>query len=93
MTFVLKRLIWWASGAVMGAGGSVWAQRKVKRVVRSQVERVRQNLSPANVAAAAKGRVLSAVQDGKSAAADREEALRDRLEGARMARAQRRSPG
>lgn len=91
MTFVVKRFVWWASGAVMGAGGSVWAQRKVKRVVRIQVDRVQKTLKPVNVAAAAKGRVLSAVRDGKSAAADREIALRSRLEDARTARAQRRS--
>ncbi len=86
MTFVFKRLIWWASGAVMGAGGSIWAQRKVKKVVRAQVERVQETLHPANIAAATKGRVLSAVREGKSAAVVREHELRERLADARAAR-------
>jgi hypothetical protein len=90
MTFVFKRLIWWASGAVMGAGGSIWAQRKVKKVVRAQVERVQETLHPAHIAAAAKGRVVHAIDEGRGAAMRRERELHGRLADARSARSERR---
>jgi hypothetical protein len=90
MTFVFKRLIWWASGAVMGAGGSLWAQRKVKKVVKAQVERVQETLNPANIAAATKGRVVHAIDEGRGAALRRERELQGRIADARTARSERR---
>jgi hypothetical protein len=90
---VFKRLMWWATGAAMGAGGSLWARRKVKRVVQAQVERVADTLKPANVASAAKGRVLHAVDQGRHAATAREVQLRDRLDDARTRRPRSRRSG
>src|SRR3954454_10303699 len=43
---VFKRVIWWASGAVMGAGGSAWLQRKFRRTVQAKVA----HYAPAKVA-------------------------------------------
>lgn len=83
MTAVFKRLIWWASGAVMGAGGSIWAQRKVKRVVKTKVAAVQDTLHPKHLAGAAKGRVVHAIDQGRNAKTRRELELRDRVEDVR----------
>ncbi len=66
----------------MGAGGSTWLQRKVRRVIRDKAAQ----FAPPNVAGAAskkakqlRNRLTSAVGEGKSAMVDREAELRTRL--------------
>ena len=75
---MIKRLTWWAAGAAMGAAGSVYAQRKVKKKVAQ--------LSPPLIAGTAVGvakevvgDVKSALRDGRAAMRDRETELRDHL--------------
>ena len=70
----------------MGAGGSWWAKRKVKRVVAKKLDEAKFAVHPANLAAAVKDRVGNAVQAGKLAAEDREHELRSNLEAARSGR-------
>lgn len=75
---MMKRATWFVAGAATGAAGAVAATRKVKRTVAQ--------MAPSNVARkgvdAAKAqvhRVTDAVRDGRSAMADRELELRERL--------------
>ena len=83
---MIKRLIWWGSGAVMGAGGSLWAQYKLKKVVRTKVAAVQDTLRPSHIAAATKGRVVHAIDEGRDAALRRERELHGRLTAARGGR-------
>ena len=76
---MFKRVVWFGSGVAAGAGGAVWAQRKV----RAQLDRAR----PTNLAVAAGerarsagGAVRDAVTEGRSAARQREVELRQRYE-------------
>ena len=55
---VFKRVIWWASGAVMGAGGSAWVQWKVKRTVRA----TRANYAPSKLAGRIGDRLTGSVR-------------------------------
>jgi hypothetical protein len=82
---MFTRIIWWAAGASMGAVGSAWAQRKLKR----KVAQTAQHFAPPAVAErvkhSAKNRtvtvvdgVRNAVDTGRQAAMDREAELRDR---------------
>lgn len=80
---MFKRLIWWSTGALMGAGGSWWAKRKVKRAVQVALDDARIAIQPGVVADAAKRRVSRAVQAGRWAAEDRERALKIQLESIR----------
>lgn len=75
---MMKRATWFVAGAATGAAGAVAATRKVKKTVAQ--------MAPSNVARrgvdAAKTqlhRVGDAVRDGRSAMADREIELRERL--------------
>jgi hypothetical protein len=83
---MFKRIIWWTTGAVMGAAGSAFAQRKVKRQVKATVERY----APPAIADRARQRVTDtayglvddvrdAFDEGKAAASERQAELRDRL--------------
>jgi hypothetical protein len=88
---VLKRLIWWTAGAVMGAGGSTWLQRKVKRTVQAKVAAIVPAAVLSSVTEKAKGvssravvAVKGAVADGRLAARDREQELRADLERKRI---------
>ena len=55
---MFKRVIWWAGGAVMGAGGSAWVQRKVKRTVRAK----RAKYAPSAVAVRVGDRLTGSVR-------------------------------
>lgn len=75
----MKRLFWLGVGAVAGASGTVWAERKV----RTQIEA----LQPEHLAVAAGNRAISvgrtvvdAVLDGRDAMRDREFELRGRYD-------------
>jgi hypothetical protein len=74
---MFKRVTWWIVGAVMGGAGSTWAQRRVKKVVRSKVGAV----SPAAVVDVARGKVSSAVREGREAAKAKERDLKSRISG------------
>ena len=67
---MFKRVVWFVVGAVAGAGGSAWAQRKIK----AQVERVQ----PARLVGSAGDALRAAVADGRSAMREREFDLRQR---------------
>ncbi len=73
----MKRLFWLSVGAVVGASGTVWAERKV----RAQLEA----LQPDHLAVMAQKRVVSfahqileATVEGRSAMRERETELKDR---------------
>ena len=73
----MKRLTWWALGVVAGAGGSTWARRRVRRRVASSpavraIEAVRERPGEAV------SQVRAAVEEGRRAARQREEELRQR---------------
>ncbi len=85
---VFKRVIWWASGAVMGAGGSAWVQRKVKRTVQSK----RAKYAPSAVAVRVGDRLTGSVRgvgetvrdvidEGRTGMRQREAELHAELEG------------
>lgn len=74
----MRRLFWLSVGAAAGATGTIWTQRKV----RSRLE----DLGPEHVvvvagrgARAVGRRVADAVSEGRSAMADREVELRERM--------------
>ena len=75
----MKRIVWFAAGAAAGAGGTVYAGKKVKRVAHEAAEK----LKPVNVAKSAvssagrAGRSLvDALREGRAAAAERESELK-----------------
>jgi hypothetical protein len=67
---MFKRVVWFGVGAAAGTVGTVWAERKV----RSQIDRAR----PINVADSARRAVRVALQEGRTAAREREIELRER---------------
>lgn len=90
---MFKRVIWWSAGALMGAGGSSWLQRKFRRTVQAKVAR----LAPTAVAGRVsdrlrgigtdvRGNVRSAVDEGRTAMRDRERELHEELTGRRPRR-------
>lgn len=83
---MFKRLIWWSTGAVMGAGGSWWAKRKVKQAVRVAFDDAKFAVHPSTMARHVRTRFSRAVEAGRWAARDREDALKRQLEIARHAR-------
>lgn len=79
---VIKRIVWWTTGALMGVGGSTYLQIKFRKAVQAKVAR----FTPPHVvdaaAARAKGlrsRAGAAVGEGKAAMAARESELRSRI--------------
>lgn len=82
---MMRRVVWFGGGMAAGAGGVVWAQRKV----RAQIERARPShlaVAASDAARAAGGVVRDAVLEGRSAAREREAQLRTRFEPSRGAR-------
>ena len=84
----MKRPVWLAAGVALGVGGTLWAEQRVRRVVRQATSR----LSPEHVAAGAVdsvrqagSRIRDAVDAGRAARAEREEELWADLEAARPA--------
>jgi hypothetical protein len=79
---VFKRVIWWGTGAAMGAVGSAYAQHKVKKTVRAKVARYTPPAVADRVLDRAKmlgSDLRSVVDEGKAAQADRESELRSRF--------------
>ncbi len=80
---MFKRVIWWATGATMGAAGSAWAQRKVKRKVQRTVARYTPPAVRDRVTARARDladELRSAVDEGRTAQDERAEELRSRFQ-------------
>jgi hypothetical protein len=82
---MFKRVTWWIVGATMGAAGSKWAERKVKRKVSQTVARYTPPAVADRVKTNTKHRTLTvvdgvknAVDTGRRAADEREEELRAR---------------
>ena len=73
---MFKRARWIAIGMGMGATGSVWVRRRLKRFLR--------NYTPPQVAARAatqaKGQWKAAVEDGRAAMREREAQLRQEVD-------------
>jgi hypothetical protein len=87
---VFTRLIWWTTGAVMGAGGSSWLQRKVKKSVQAKVAPLLPGAFVNTVTTKARSlgtsatqTVRTAVNDGRFASNTREAELRTKLENRR----------
>lgn len=84
---MFTRLIWWTTGAVMGAGGSSWVQRKVKKSVQAKVAPLLPSAFIDTVSTKARSlstnatqTVRTAVTDGRFASKTREAELRTKLE-------------
>ncbi len=74
---MIKRLVWMGFGAVLGASGWSYTNRRVKAVVdRYAPEEVRNRL--ADRARAAGTGVKAALDEGRAAMADKERELRSR---------------
>jgi hypothetical protein len=67
---MFKRVVWFGVGAAAGTVGTVWAEHKV----RSQIDRAR----PVNVVDSARRAVRIALDEGRTAAREREIELRER---------------
>jgi len=74
---VLKRLTWWALGVVAGAGGSSWLRRRVRRRMAAS-SAARAVAAVRERPAEAVSQVRAAVEEGRRAARQREDELRDR---------------
>ena len=75
---MIKRLTWWAFGAMMGAGGSTWLQHKLRKKVA--------RFKPPALAGAARGvarelgkDLRSVVTEGRQGMKLREAELREQL--------------
>lgn len=91
---MVKRPMWLAAGLVIGAGGTLWAERRVRAGARRLMDR----LSPEHVTAGSwgtarklGGRVREAVDAGRAERGRREEELWQEL-GARLGPPADRSP-
>jgi hypothetical protein len=73
--YVIRRLVWFTSGATAGLGGAVWVRRRIRRTVRRYApEQLR-----ADTAASVRrlgSSVRDAVAEGRSAMREREAELR-----------------
>ncbi|MGH9205084.1 MAG: hypothetical protein ACRD1G_00740, partial [Acidimicrobiales bacterium] len=77
-----KRTFWLVTGAAIGAGSSLWAERKVRRTVEQAAARLQPDAllaevgrSARQVAGSAADRVRGAVSDGRHEMHRREEEL------------------
>ena len=77
-----KRIFWLTAGAAIGAGSSLWAERKVRRSVQQAAARLQPDAlvvevgrSARQVAETAGGRVRDAVSSGRDEMQRREEEL------------------
>ncbi|MBI2709958.1 MAG: hypothetical protein HYX34_09720 [Actinobacteria bacterium] len=67
---MLKRTVWFTTGAAVGLGSSMWVQRRVKRAAR--------RLLPEQVAAGVGTTVRRTVADVRAAAVEGRDAMRAR---------------
>jgi hypothetical protein len=76
--FLIRRLVWFTSGATAGFGGAMWVRRRIRRAVRRYApENVRADAT-ASVRRMGAG-VRDAVTEGRSAMREREAELRAEL--------------
>jgi hypothetical protein len=78
---MFKRTRWLATGVAIGAGGSIWAKRRLGSL-QGQLEP--QRVAGA-IADATRDRVRAAVGAGRAQAQQREEEIRTKLEGRQSA--------
>jgi hypothetical protein len=76
---MFKRSRWLGVGVALGAGGTIWAKRRIE-TLQSQPSKVAATVA-GNVADATRDRVRAAVGAGRAQAQRREEEIRTRLEG------------
>jgi hypothetical protein len=83
---MFKRVIWWATGAVAGTFGSRWLERKAKRVVAEKVASAAPGMVARKIGSvvrskndATRSRIRSSINEGKTAARERENQLRGKL--------------
>jgi hypothetical protein len=77
----MKRARWLATGVALGAGGTIWAKRRLGDL-QGRLEPARM---VGDVADATRHRVQAAVGAGRAQAQRREQEIRARLEGREMA--------
>jgi hypothetical protein len=73
----MKRARWLATGVALGAGGTIWAKKRLE-TLQERVEPVR---LAGDLAGATKSRVIDALGAGRAQAQRREEEMRASLEG------------
>jgi hypothetical protein len=76
--YVVRRLVWFTSGATAGFGGAVWVRRRIRRTVRRYAPEQLRADTAASVRRLGSG-VRAAVAEGRSAMREREAELRAEL--------------
>ena len=76
--FVVRRLVWFTSGATAGFGGAIWIRRRIRRTVRRYAPEQLQSEAAASVRRLGWD-VRDAVVEGRSAMRQREAELRAEL--------------
>ena len=76
--FLIRRLVWFTSGATAGFGGAMWIRRRVRRAVRRYAPDPLQGGATAPIRRLGSG-VRDAVAEGRSAMREREAELRAEL--------------
>jgi hypothetical protein len=74
---VMRRARWLATGVALGAGGTIWAKRRLGGLQ----DRLETNRVAADLADATRERVKAALSAGRTQAQRREEEIRTKLEG------------
>jgi len=73
----MRRARWLATGVALGAGGAIWAKRRIGDLQ----DRLETNQVAADLADATRHRVRAAVDAGRTQAQRRESEIRSKLEG------------
>lgn len=79
---VVKRAMWLGAGVALGAGSSLWVERRVRRAVQEAARQLAPNELVAGVGRTARAmgdRIFDAVAEGREAMRAAEEDLRDDL--------------
>jgi hypothetical protein len=76
--FLVRRLVWFTSGATAGFGGAIWIRRRIRRTVRRYAPEQLQAEATASVRRLGWD-VRDAVVEGRSAMREREAELRAEL--------------
>jgi hypothetical protein len=73
--YVIRRLVWFTSGATAGLGGAVWVRRRIRRTVRRYAPEQLRADTTASVRRLGSS-VRDAVAEGRSGMREREAELR-----------------
>jgi hypothetical protein len=76
--YVIRRLVWFTSGATAGVGGAMWVRRRIHRTVRRYAPEQLRSDTTASVRRLGSG-VRDAMAEGRSAMREREAELRAEL--------------